>query len=210
MKHDNPREHLHALAYPSASSVARQFQGYVEALDLVQEIYVYILTHPKMEEELLQAYENGRDETRWTSRRLMARMRRHAERYARKEKAAKLGYKTGDEFFYDSQMIASLMPAVLTFQATAELIVEHVDDGQPKRQAAPAEGGNTMAMILDIKRIYDKLPEDDQVILEQYYGQEMTFERLAEAWNISKSTAERRVKDLLRHINRELGGPTPW
>lgn len=210
MKYDNAQEHLRTLAAPAAASVARQFKGYVETGDLIQEIHVYILTHPKMEEELLQAYENGKEDTRWTARRIMARMRRAAERYARKEKASTLGYRPGDEFFYDSQMIASLMPAVLTFESTAELIVEHVEDGTPKRPSAPSEGGNMLAMIVDVKRIYDRLPEDDQMMLEQYYGKEMTFTQLAEAWSISKSTAERRVKDLIRHINRELGGPTPW
>lgn len=210
MKYDNPQEHLHTLASPAASSVARQFKGYVETGDLIQEIHIYILTHPDLETELTEAYTNGKEETRWTARRIMARMRRHAERYARKEKATKLGYKPGDEFFYDNQMIANLMPAVLTFDATSELIIEHVEDGQPKRPAAPSEGGNLLAMIVDIKRIYDRLPEDDQILLEQYYGKEMTYTQLAEAWNISKSTAERRVKDLLRFINRELGGQSPW
>lgn len=210
MKPDNPQEHLHQLASPAAAAVARQFKGYVDAGDLAQEIHVYILTHPAMEKELLQAYEIGKEETRWTARRIMARMRRYAERYARKEKAARLGYRPEDEFFYDNQMIANLMPAVFTLEATAELIIERIEDGTPKRPAAPSEGGNMLAMIMDVKRIYDKLPEDDQIILEQYYNKEMTFTQLAEAWAISKSTAERRVKDLLRYINRELGGPSPW
>lgn len=210
MKYDNANEHIRSLAAPAAASVARQFKGYVDTNDLIQEIHVYILTHPSMEEELLQAYGVSKEETKWTARRIMARMRRYAERYARKEKAARLGYRPEDEFFYDNQMIANLMPAVLTFDTTAELIVEHIEDGQPKRPSAPSEGGNLMAMIIDVKRIYDKLPEDDQILLEQYYNKEMTFTQLAEAWAISKSTAERRVKELLRFINRELGGPTPW
>jgi RNA polymerase sigma factor (sigma-70 family) len=210
MKHTDPEEHLRDLAAPAARSVARQFDGYVDTNDLIQEIHVYILTHPKLAEELLEAYVEGREQTRWTARRIMARMRRYAERFARKEKAEKLGYKTGDEFFYDQAMIAELMPAAINFETTAELIVEHVDDGQPKRPSAPSEGGNLIAMIVDIRRIYDKLSTEDQQMLEQYYTQEMTFEQLAQAWNISKSTAERRVKELLRFINRQLGGPTPW
>lgn len=210
MKYDDTGQHLDHLANVAGASVARQFKPYADTDDLIQEIRVYILTHPNLAEELEQAYGNGKEETRWTARRIMARLRRYAERYARKEKAAQLGYKPGDEFFYDNTMIAQLMPAALAFDDTAELIVEKIDDGQPRKPSAPAEGGNLIAMIMDIKRIYDRLPEDDQIVLEQYYGKEMTFVQLAEAWNISKSTAERRVKDLIRHINRELGGPSPW
>lgn len=209
---DNAEEHLYELAVPSAVTVAKRFQPFATYDDLHQEIIVYILTHPNLVTELNESYATQDPEmVKWAARKIMARMRRHAERYARKEKSASLGYRPEDEYFYDMHKIATLIPSVINFDHTATIIIERgVDDGQPKGQSAPSEGGNLMAMIIDVKRIYDKLTVEDQQLLEQYYVLEMSLQQVADAWKISKSTADRRIQRLLRRIIRELGGVSPY
>lgn len=210
MKYDNPAEHLDDLAKYAARDISARFP-LSDQDDLFQEIRIYILKRPDMIADLEQAYGNGKAETVHMARKLMARMRRVAERYARKEKAAITGYQWNDEFFYDSMHIADLLPAALVFETNGDMLVDHVDDGQPKRPSAPAEGNNLLAMILDVRRAYDKLEQDDQILLEQRYGPgSLTLQQIAEAWNTTDSTIDRRVQKAIRLMVQHLGGANPW
>ncbi len=72
-------------------------------------------------------------------------MRRVAERYARKEKAAKAGYHITDEAYYESATVAQLLPFVIASiidGTVLEQAQEMIRDGQPKGSSSPAEGGN--------------------------------------------------------------------
>lgn len=208
--HYDEGEIAQSVALPAARNVARRWGRWLAFEDLAQEMYVHLYMHKAWLAEIAAAYEQSPEEGKAAVGRIGMRLRRHGERLARKEKALRTGYRPSDEFFYDPGLIAQYMPAVVNFDETHDIIVEIVDDGQPRRKPAPAEGGNLMATIVDIKRIYDRMPAPDQQILEQYYGENMTFVQIGEAWSMSKSWAEKRVKDLLTSIVRQLGGESPW
>ncbi len=95
---DRAEDHLEDLVHISAAHIHRRFAGYVDKEDLIQELRVYVLKRPHLAKMLDEAYEVSKDETKWVARRIMARFRRTVEKYSRKEKAAKLGYSTGDAF----------------------------------------------------------------------------------------------------------------
>jgi DNA-directed RNA polymerase specialized sigma24 family protein len=172
---------------------------------------MYIVQRPKLVESLDASYEVSKEETKWVARRLMARFRRHIEKYSRKEKSAKLGYSTGDEFFYDTITLASLLPVALQFESQGAVLIDRVDDGTPRKPPVPSEGGNVLAMVIDIRSAFELLDEEQQLILTSRYGASpMILSDIATEMGYSDSTVDRKIQKALRKMIDHLGGPTPW
>jgi DNA-directed RNA polymerase specialized sigma24 family protein len=204
-------EHVQDLVRASAYAIHRRFSGYVEYEDLVQELQIYVLQRPQLLVELDTSYTVSKDETKWVARKLMARFRRHIEKISRKEKAAKLGYQMGDEFFYDTALIATLLPVALQFETQGAVLVNQVDDGTPRKPPVPSEGGNVLGMVIDVRAAYELITDDEQLLLEQRYGKDpLILSDIAVAWTVSDSTIDRRIQVALRKIIDNLGGPSPW
>ena len=204
-------EHVQDLVRASAYAIHRRFSGYVDLEDLVQELQIYVLQRPQLLTDLEAAYTVSKDETKWVARKLMARFRRHIEKISRREKAAKLGYQMGDEFFYDTALIATLLPVALQFETQGAVLVNQVDDGTPRKPPVPSEGGNVLGMVIDVRAAYELITEDEQLLLEQRYGKDpLILSDIAVAWNVSDSTIDRRIQVALRKLIDNLGGPSPW
>ena len=208
---ERAKEHLNDLINISSTTIYRKFTGYVEYKDLVQELNLYVVQRPKLEDDLDESYAVSKDETKWVARKIMARFRRHIEKYSRKEKATKVGYSTGDEFFYDTATIASILPIALQFDVQGVTLIDKVDDGQPRKSPAPNEGGNLLAMAIDVKSAVELLDKDEQYIIDLRYGASpMTLSDIGKELGLSDSTVDRRIQRVLRKIIDILGGPTPW
>ena len=204
-------EHVQDLVRASAYAIHRRFSGYVDLEDLVQELQIYVLQRPQLLTDLEAAYTVSKDETKWVARKLMARFRRHIEKISRREKAAKLGYQMGDEFFYDTALIATLLPVALQFETQGAVLVNQVDDGTPRKPPVPSEGGNVLGMVIDVRAAYELITDDEQLLLEQRYGKDpLILSDIAVAWNVSDSTIDRRIQVALRKLIDNLGGPSPW
>ena len=195
----------------AAHSVARRYRHYTTAADLSQDLYVFAISRAtQLNEELTAAENNSKEEYKWVQRKVAARLRRAAERSARKDKAARSGYLAADEYFYDTTQVAQLLPAALQFETDGALLVDQIEEG-PKAPKAPAEGGNLLAMVIDIRSAYDQLELDDQQLLEQRYGASpMLLKDMAEAWKISDSQIDRRIQSALRRLIDNLGGESPY
>jgi RNA polymerase sigma factor (sigma-70 family) len=158
---------------------------------------------------------NDEDETKRliNQKRIAFQMRRALERYARKEKATRSGYQTNDESFYDVTTIAQLLPYVIA-SVVNETAIEQaqnlVNDGTPRKPAAPAEGGNLLATLIDIKKSYELLDEDEKNILRLRYHENYTLQQLSEATECAISTADRRCSNALRKILNFMGGESPY
>jgi RNA polymerase sigma factor (sigma-70 family) len=87
---------------------------------------------------------------------------------------------------------------------------ELINDGQPRKQSTPAEGGNLLAILIDVKRSYLKLNEDDKVLLRMRYYDNVTLQEIAQYLECATSTADRRCTSALRRLQDQLGGETPW
>jgi RNA polymerase sigma factor (sigma-70 family) len=146
-------------------------------------------------------------------KRISWQMRRHCERYARKEKAKRSGYQVGDESFYDTLVLAQLLPHVISSVidgTVLEQAQEMINDGQPRKQSAPAEGGNLLAILIDIKKAYLKLDVADKDILIKRYHESLTLQEMSEYLGCAVSTADRRCTNALRKLQNLLGGESPW
>ena len=194
-----------------ANSITRKFKGWVERDDLKQELYLWVLG--RQSQYLDQLNEENKQKREHNVSRLAFQMRRIAEKYARREKARKAGYQTTDEAFYDTATIAQLMPHILAsvIEGTVlEQAQELINDGQPRKQSTPAEGGNLLAILIDVKRSYLKLNEDDKVLLRMRYYDNVTLQEIAQYLECATSTADRRCTSALRRLQDQLGGETPW
>lgn len=191
--------------------VHRRYRKYVDRADLTQEAYAWVMARVVYFNGLL---EDDNDAVRLINQKRIAfQMRRAIERYARKEKAARSGYQTNDESFYDTVTIAQLLPYVIASVVNDTAIEQAqnlINDGTPRKPAAPAEGGNLLATLIDIKRSYESLDEDDKNILRLRYHENYTLQQLSEATECAVSTADRRCTNALRKILNFMGGESPY
>ena len=202
---------LNDLVPSVVTVVHRRYRKYVDRADLTQEAYALVMTRVTYFNGLL---EDDNDAVRLINQKRIAfQMRRAIERYARKEKAARSGYQTNDESFYDTVTIAQLLPYVIASVVNDTAIEQAqnlINDGTPRKPAAPAEGGNLLATLIDIKRSYESLDEDDKNILRLRYHENYTLQQLSEATECAVSTADRRCTNALRKILNFMGGESPY
>lgn len=191
--------------------VARRYRAYVEKADLLQEAWAFVLSKADQFNELLTT--DNEIQQKWNEKKMAWQIRRALERYARKEKASKSGYQINDEAYYDTITIAQLLPFVIKSFVNDTALEQSqilVNDGTPKRPSAPAEGGNLLAMLVDIKKAYEKLEKEDQDILALRYHENQTLQHIAEYLECAVSTADRRCSQALRRLQENIGGETPW
>lgn len=206
---------IHPTIFDIAPSVAhaitRRFRGYVDKQDVIQECYSWYLQRASHYDTLLN--EENLMQRVINEKRIAWQMKRSAERYARKEKAVRTGYKPGDEAFYDTVVIAQLLPHVIASvvdNTVLEQAQNLINDGQPKKQSAPAEGGNLLATLIDIKKAYLKLDIVDKDILIKRYKDNLTLQEMASYLECATSTADRRCQNALRKLQNNLGGESPY
>ena len=202
---------LYELVPSVAYSIVNKFKGWVDPDDVRQECYLWAIGRGQHFTDLLN--EENPDKREQNEKRIAYQMRRVAERYARKEKARKAGYKTTDEAFYDTTTIAQLIPFVIASVVDGTVLEqaqEMINDGTPRKQSTPAEGGNLLAILIDIKKAYLKLEQEDKTILQMRYHDSFTLQQIAQYLECATSTADRRCVSALRRLQDKLGGQTPW
>ena len=191
--------------------VAKRYRGYVEESDLRQECYLFAAGKNNQFKDLLN--EPDLEVRKQNERKVGWQIKRAAERYARKEKASKLGYQVNDEAFYKGATISQLLPSIIGSVLTGKPLEQGqqlVDDGQPKKPSSPAESGNFLAVLIDIKRAYLLLSLEEKDLLERRYYHEHTLQQIAQYLECATSTADRRVEHAFNKLIEHLGGISPW
>jgi RNA polymerase sigma factor (sigma-70 family) len=194
-----------------ANSIYRRYRQWVEREDLNQELFAWSLSRTDHFTTLLN--DENAVQRIINEKRISWQMRRHAERYARKEKAKKSGYQIGDESFYDTVLLGQLLPHVIASVVDGTVLEQAqnlINDGQPRKPSAPAEGGNLLAILIDIKKAYLKLDVADKDILIKRYHENLTLEELGEYLGCATSTADRKCNNAIRKLQNLLGGESPW
>ena len=192
-------------------TIQRRYKNFTEKGDLLQEAWAFVLSRSEQFNELLS--DENEVQRKWNEKRIAWQIRRNLERYARKEKASKSGYQINDETYYDTVTIAQLLPFVIksvVLDTALEQSQVMVNDGTPKKPSAPSEGGNLLAMLVDIKKGYEKLEKEEQDILRLRYYENHTLQQLAEYLECHFSTADRRCANALRKLQNEIGGDSPY
>jgi RNA polymerase sigma factor (sigma-70 family) len=206
-----PNPILNDIVPSVVSLVHRRYRKYVDRADLTQEAYAWLMTRVVYFNGLLE--EENESVRLANQRRIGWQMKRAIERYARKEKATRSGYQTNDESFYDVITIAQLLPYVIASVVNDTAIEQAqnlVNDGTPRKPSAPSEGGNLLATLIDIKKSYELLDEDEQKILRLRYHENYTLQQLSEVLECAISTADRRCGNALRKLLNFMGGESPY
>lgn len=204
------------VIYDIAPGVARaihsRYKAYVEREDVVQECLSWALTrHSWIAEQLLEA--DDPDKRKHAESRIAWQMRRAAERYSRREKASKSGYQITDEAYYQGYTLGQLLPYVIASVVDGtvlEQIQDMIQDGQPRGSSSPSEGGNLLANLIDIKIGYNKLEAEDKILLRIRYLDSFTLQQIANHYQCSVSTADRRIDGAMRRLQDLLGGVSPF
>ena len=206
---------LHPIVYELAPSVAyaihRRYKHWVERDDVTQECIAWAITRSAYITDQMSV--EDAEQLEHNQRRIAWQMKRAVERYARKEKANKSGYQINDEVYYQTFTLGQLLPFVISSiidGTVLEQMQEMINDGQPRGSSSPAEGGNLLASLIDIKKCFLKLDQKDQAVLRMRHYDNATLQQIAQYLECAVSTADRRCSNSLRRLQDELGGETPF
>lgn len=174
----------------------------IDIEDIRQSLYQWFVEHPNK----LNAWEEigAKDAKNLIYRSL----RNQALDYCNHWKAKSGGYETTDLFFYEADMVEALLPPVLR----GEWGVTHkLNLGRPGRPSAPNEGGNLMAMMIEVDYAFWKLPKDDRKILFLRYAESMDFGDIGKELDMGTEDAVRmRHKRAIRKLINKIGGFKPF
>jgi len=206
---------VHPIVYDLAPSVARsifnRYGKWVDRDDIKQECIVWAMSRTAWVNEQLN--EPDTEKRKHNEQKLAWQMARHAERYARREKAVRSGYQPGDEAFYQIATLATLLPFVIASVLDGTVLEpaqEMILDGQPKGSSSPAEGGALIATLMDIKIKFTELDAEDRQVLTLRYHEQMTLAQIGAVLECHATTADRRCDHALRELNNLLGGRSPY
>ena len=174
----------------------------VELEDIKQSLYQWFLEHPRKLTEWEALEEKD------TKNLLYRSLRNQALDYCQTWRAKSIGYEVSDLFYYDSDVIEALLPAVIRGDLND---APKLNLGMPGRPPAPAEGGNMMAMMVDIKSAFTSLNDEDKSILFLKYVDSLSYGAIAEELKIPSDDASRmRHNRAIKKLITRLGGYRPY
>jgi DNA-directed RNA polymerase specialized sigma24 family protein len=174
----------------------------VELRDIKQSLYQWFYEHPNKLEEWTTIGEKD------TKNLIYRSLRNQALDYCQEWKANTSGYETSDLYYYEADIVEALLPSVLR----GETVVGHkLDLGGVSGTFAPAEGGNLMAMMIEIDYAYWKLSKEDRKILFLRHATGLDYKTIADDLELSsEDTARMRQRRALARLVRRLGGFKPY
>lgn len=174
----------------------------IEPEDIRQALYQWFVEHPVKLDTWEAIGEKDAKNLIYRS------LRNQALDYCQHWKAKSGGYETSDLFYYEADMVEALLPSVLRgeFGVTAKLNL-----GRPGKPSAPNEGGNLMAMMIEIDYAFWKLPKDDRRILFLRHAESLDFAKIGEELNMGTEDAVRmRHKRAIKKLIHKVGGFKPY
>jgi DNA-directed RNA polymerase specialized sigma24 family protein len=190
-----------ALVHGLAIQVARRYRTSARE-DLLQQGRLWVLAHPLRMAEWLEAD----DTAAWG--RMSAAITAELEAYARREKAAALGYALEDEAYYTVSLIEEMLPAV--FDVDREL-APTLEKNEVKGPSDPAISAVWPAHLADVSAALDRSPMDSVSAAAIYarYEQGMTDQEIAADSLIPLDAVEPAIQRGLAAMVRYLGGERP-
>ena len=174
----------------------------IDAEDIRQILFQWFVEHPNKLDTWEAIGEKDAKNLIYRS------LRNQALDYCQAWKAKSGGYETSDLFYYEGDMVESLLPSVIRGEMNISQKLNLAGGGRP---SAPSEGGNLMAMMIEIDAGYWKLPKDDRKLLFLRYAETMDFGDIAKEMELgSEDTARMRHKRAIRKLINKIGGFKPY
>jgi DNA-directed RNA polymerase specialized sigma24 family protein len=184
-----------------ASEYHRKFND-IDIEDIRQSLYQWFVEHPVK----LDTWEaiGPKDAKNLIYRSL----RNQALDYCNHWKAKSGGYETSDLFFYEASMVEALLPSVLRGEHSISVKLDLAGAGRP---SAPNEGGNLMAMMIEIDWGFWKLSVEDRRVLFLRHAESMDFGDIAIHLSLGTEDAARmRHKRAINKLINKIGGFKPF
>ena len=174
----------------------------VELDDIKQELYQWFVEHPN---KLTEWESIGKKD----AKNLIYRsLRNQALDYCQKWKAKSIGYEVSDLFYYEPVMVEALLPSVLREEFS---VMPVLNLGKTGRPPAPSEGGNMMAMMVEIHNAYCKLSTEDRVVLFHKYAESLDFAAIGKEMQLdSQDAARMRHNRAIKKLITRIGGFKPY
>ena len=174
----------------------------IDAEDIRQVLFQWFVEHPNKLDTWEAIGEKDAKNLIYRS------LRNQALDYCQAWKAKSGGYETSDLFYYEGDMVEALLPSVIRGEMNITQKLNLAGGGRP---SAPSEGGNLMAMMIEIDAGYWKLPKDDRKLLFLRYAETMDFGEIATEMELgSEDTARMRHKRAIRKLINKIGGFKPY
>jgi DNA-directed RNA polymerase specialized sigma24 family protein len=183
----------------AALKVARVNKRYVEVADVQSEMYVWVAKHSLAVADWLEQGNYGLSK-------LNVALYRAGHRYCSKERARLTGSQLSDFYWYTPGVIEELLPEV--WQVSNWVLAASGDQGRSHKD--PAEGGNRLAMLIDVAWAVSTLDEGDKRVLRERYEQGMYLDAIAERLEMTEEGARKRVERILEKLIERLGGEPPF
>ena len=184
-----------------ASDYHRKFSP-IEYDDIRQSLYQWFVEHPNKLDTWEAIGEKDAKNLLYRS------LRNQALDYCQHWKAKSGGYEASDLFYYEADMVEAILPSVLRGEFG---LGAKVDLGRPGRPSAPNEGGNMMAMMIEVDYGFWKLPKDDRKVLFLRHAESMDFNGIASEMELgSEDAARMRHKRAIRKLINKIGGFRPF
>ena len=186
------------LVQTLASEYARKY-SMIERDDIGQELWVWFVGHPRKYKEWSALEQKDRDK-------LIAKSLRNAAlKYCEKEKAKKVGYDTGDLYYYDVSVVEAFLPTIIS--ESYEMPSKIKDLGNSVKGGDISDGMNWLVLRSDIAAAYYKLPEAKQNILRLRFSVEQPdWATLAKDMDSTPDGARMKVQRALNSLVKHLGG----
>lgn len=199
-------EEVMEIAAIAAARVYRRFGKWASREDMQQAALEYAWRKKELVKEFLdrEGVERKRGEAA-----LMRTLCRAAERYARKEKAARSGYNYEDEQFYTDNLIEGLIQAWGWGDAhLANQILDPAEMGG-RRKKLVNEGNTIIAMLADVDRAMNAIDPRTRGVLYARIVENRTLVDVAAAWDITPQRVDQIHRKGLNKIVEILGGERP-
>lgn len=182
-------DEIERVATSAARKARSKFYGYVELEDMLQEARVALHQHKKKIHEWAEAGEKNK---------IFNYVFKQCARYAHKEKAAAVGYRMEDLFFYSIKTLRVVVPTVLeAWSGDEDAILDYPDS----------------SLFIDVADGLRALSEADYQIIWWAFkgdpGEEAGYSNVAGHLKISADASRQRVNRILRNIQETLGGENP-
>jgi DNA-directed RNA polymerase specialized sigma24 family protein len=184
-----------------ASEYHRKY-SMVEYDDIKQSLYEWFAEHPNKLDDWEAIGKRDAKNLLYRS------LRNQALDYCQRWKAKSLGYEVSDLFYYAPEVVETILPAVLRQDIS---ITQQLNLSGGGGTSAPSEGGNLMAMMIEIDWGYWKLSKEDRRIIFLRYAESMDYKEIANILQLGTEDAARmRTKRALNRMIGKMGGYKPF
>lgn len=191
----------------AAMKVGKWYGTVTTPEDCAQEIWLWLACDQSRGDQFWEWLDESQEDQdlkqgQWRTAR---RLESVAVRYARREKAARGGYESTDDFHYSRGLLEGVMPTVWHGAPVDTALDPH----SPNSKSDPAEGGSLLAMTTDAAGALWALEPDERELLALFYAHDLDIDEVAEETESAPPTIHRKVGRAMDKLVRATGGFDP-